>query len=358
MATIQWRPEVNALTTPQSYRLLFIPRNYPGTNDLAARLAAALPNYSEEEFRTFLAMRNQIIQDSLINGEQLTEENAFTYSVSFTGRLDSPDDPLPPLEECLQVRVHASPPFIAAIRQAAKTERLPMEKRLPLISTAQDTLFKLNDVLTPQGVLQLAGEDLYFDPEGGSGGCVIEGTAGGRAVQTRFPMISSTAVMLMPNVPVQAHPWNNEYTVSVSTHYSEHGTLRTGTYGRMLRSPLTLTKMGHPNPPEVGILTGSAVSAQVSVTGGAVAADEMLRIQVILDLRQDCLLFNLIDMKEEGRAGAAVTVTANGALTLQGFSGSAVSSLSIRVNSYAALKDMIHNNYGGRLVDVLEVKVA
>jgi hypothetical protein len=358
MATIQWRPEVNALTTPQSYRILYLPRNVLGTADMAARMAKALPNYSEEEFRTFIDLHNQLLLESLSNGEQVTEENAFTYSLSFTGRLDSPDDPLPPLEECLHVRVYASQPSVEVVRQNAKTERLPLEKRLPLISSAQDTVLGLKDVLNPAGLLQLNGADMQFEHGPGGGECVIEGTAGGRAVQTRFGKIEDSEIILMPDIPPQDAPWNNEYTVSVSTHYTEHGTLRTGTYGRMLRSPLTLTRLGHPNPPEVGILTGKESSPHVSVTGGSVSADETLRIQVILDLRADALLFSLLDMKKDGRAGTAMTVIANGELTLQGFADSAVSNLSIRVNAYAALKEMIRSNYGGRVVDVLAVRVA
>ncbi|CAK8715316.1 MAG: hypothetical protein CDV28_11746 [Candidatus Electronema aureum] len=358
-AAIEWRPEVNALTTPQSYRLLFLPRGTVGDAQLAAEIAEANPNFNEEAVRTILNSRKEKIQQHLLNGEQVVEENAFTTTLSLTGRLDSPDDPLPPLDECLHVRVYASPPFVAAVRQSAHLERLPMEKKLPLITTAQDTVLDLKDVLNPAGLLQLNGEDIFFDrKQAGAGECVIEGTAGGRTVQTRFGKIETGEIILMPELPAPPHPWNNEHTVSISTRYSERGTLRTGTYARMLRSPLTLTKMGHPNPPEVGILTGKESSPHVSVTGGSVSADETLRIQAVLDLRADALLFSLIDMHEGGKTGAAVTVTANGTFTLQGFSGSVVSSLNIRVNNYAALKEMIRSSYGGRVVDVLEVKEA
>jgi hypothetical protein len=51
-------------------------------------------------------------------------------------------------------------------------------------------------------------------------------------------------------------------------------------------------------------------------------------------------------------------MSANGTCTLQGFSGSAVSSLSLRVNNYAALASLVRNSYAGRLVDILDVKVA
>jgi hypothetical protein len=359
MATIQWRPEVNTLTTPSSWRPRFIARNVLGKTDMAARMAKELPNYTAEEFRTFIDLHNQLIAESLLNGEQVTEENDFIYSLSFTGKLDSPDDPLPPLDECLHVRIHASQPFIESIRRDARTERLPEEKKLPLISTAQDTVLALREVLNPDGVLQLVGDDLAFDRSvPGSGHCVIEGTQSGKTVQSRLVRIEPGEILLMPTIPAQAHPWNNEYTVSVSARYSANGTLRTGTYARMLRSPLTVSGMWNPTPPTTGILTGNEASAHVNVTGGSVAAAETLRIQAVLDTRTDALLFSLLDMQEGGAAGTAVSVTANGAVTLQGFSGSAVTSLNLWVDNYAALKEMIRSSYGGRVVDVLKVETA
>jgi hypothetical protein len=48
---------------------------------------------------------------------------------------------------------------------------------------------------------------------------------------------------------------------------------------------------------------------------------------------------------------------ANGSFTVQGFAGSAVSSLEIRVNSFADLVKMTRNQYSSRVVDVLEVRV-
>jgi hypothetical protein len=66
--------------------------------------------------------------------------------------------------------------------------------------------------------------------------------------------------------------------------------------------------MGHPNPPETGILTGSAAAPHVVVSGGSVSADERLRIQVIQDLVEERLIFSLIDMKEDGTSGAEILV--------------------------------------------------
>jgi len=49
MASIQCRPEVNALTVPQSYKLRYVPRDSMGTDGLAAAMAAENPNYSVED---------------------------------------------------------------------------------------------------------------------------------------------------------------------------------------------------------------------------------------------------------------------------------------------------------------------
>ncbi|WP_417909382.1 hypothetical protein, partial [Candidatus Electronema sp. PJ] len=201
--------------------------------------------------------------------------------------------------------------------------------------------------------LQLNGTDLYFDRKLGTGECVIEGTASGRKVQTRFLKVEQREIMLMPDIPTQTHPWNNEYTITVSTRYTEHGTLRTCTYERRLRTPLVIPTLDLGQA--TGILSGAADVPYVQVVGGTTSGEATLRIQVLLDLQADCLRFNLLDMTEGGTAGAVVNVTANGDITLPGFAGSPVTTLDIRVLEYAALKEMLRNDYKCRLVDVLVI---
>jgi hypothetical protein len=50
----------------------------------------------------------------------------------------------------------------------------------------------LDDVLNPQGLLRLAGANLFFDPEDGVGQCLLEGTRSGCATQTRFGPVSDS----------------------------------------------------------------------------------------------------------------------------------------------------------------------
>ncbi|WP_417908627.1 hypothetical protein [Candidatus Electronema sp. PJ] len=312
------------------------------------------PGLTPAQAEANLRAARQAILEELTEGNRVTLEDWCTFTLSFTARLDTPDDPLPPLEDCLQVRVFASRPAVDAVRKTVQTERLAMNEKLPQINTAEDTVLKLADVLNADGALRLKGTDLFFDSELYGGECVIAGTRSGSKVQTRFVSTSDSEVVILPSIPSQTDPWNNEYTVSISTRYTEHGTLRTGIYRRRLRTPLVIPTL-EPGQ-ETGILTGAEDTAYVTVTGGTASGEATLRIQVLLDLQADCLRFNLLDMTEGGVAGAAIAVTTNGDITLQGFAGSPVTSLDIRVLEYASLKEMLRNTYNCRLVDVLVVQ--
>jgi len=306
-----------------------------------------------------LQAEDEAILQRLLDGEQVTKHSSFSWYISFTGTLENADDPTPPLDECLQLNVRISQNLLERLRQAARIERLPVTEKLPIITAAEDTVLGLRDVLRSDGMLRITGSNLFFDREDSDSHCQIEGTRSGSAVQTRVGTIANTEVVLMPDVPSQPDPWNNEYRLSLTTRYTEHGTPRTGIYKRLLRTPLTVSLTGGGGPPiNIGILTGNAAAPSVSITGGSVTADETLRIQAVIDVRQNVLLFSLLDMHEGGQTGPAVSVSAEGDQILQGFSGSAVSSLTILVNDYTALKAMIRNNYSGRLVDVLEVTTA
>lgn len=354
MAAVQWRPEVNALTTPQSYRAVHVPRNVIGNEELAARIVRQHPEWNQEMVQMIICGLMDEIKAALINGDQVTISGAFTFRLGFNARLNAPDEPLPPAEESLRVRVAASRPFAEAVQQTAQLERLPMTEKLPLVNTAEDTVLGLSDVLNGQGLLRLRGTDLAFNPAQAGCGCFIEGTRNGRTAQTRFGMITNSEITLLPDIHPQNNPWNNEYILAVSAKYTENGTLRTGIYRRRLRAPLTVTQ-----GEQAGILTDRSNAAHVTVTGVTLTGSgESVRAQAVLDLRDNFILLNLIDMKEGGRQGEAVKVTGNGPVVLQGFAGSQVTSMNLTVNSFSQLAGMIRSSYSGRLVDVLLVRAA
>lgn len=354
MTTIQWRPVVNALTKPQSYRPQFVPRGTAGYDEMAADISAAHPNYNAELLRSVAPLIMDWVQQQMSSGWQVTLPDAFTFRPLLTGKMSGPDDPLPDSDDLLQISVYATRPFVQAVRQAAKLERLPMSEKLPLITSAEDTKLKLADVLNPAAALRLTGSNLWFDENDPDCGCVLTGTQNGTAKQSNFISISNAEILLLPEIPSQDNSWNNECTLSLTTQYTEHGTPRTGIYRRRLRTPLLIDNLAI----GLGILTGDgAASAYVTITGGSVASNERLRIQAVHDPLTDKLLFSLLEMREGGVTGAEEPVAANGVVTLQGFSGSAVSSLEITVVDYAALKTLVRNHYSGRLVDILDIQL-
>lgn len=348
---IQWRPEKNSLTTPHSHWVRIIPKDSLGYARLAERIVLKNPVCSAEQAESVLRTRDEEIMEILLDGSQVSLENAFTYHLSVTAKLDAPDDPLPP-DHVINVQVYAVKPFAEAVRQAAKLERLPPEQKVPLIAGAEDTVLGLNDVLNPSGVLRLSGTELLFDLQSGSGECVIEGTREGRTVQTRFAMISNSLILVVPEIPSQSDPWNNEYRVSVSTRYTAHGSLRTGTYQRLLRTPLAVS-IGNDD----GILSGAEADAPLArVTGGQLTGQSArVRIQAAIDGLTGELRLALLDMREGGAVGDAVHVTGDAVYTLAGYADSALTSLEVTVDNYTALLAKLREEYTGRLVDILDV---
>jgi hypothetical protein len=120
---------------------------------------------------------------------------------------------------------------------------------------------------------------------------------------------------------------------------------------------LSVLEISHAHSANTGILTGSAAAPYVSIIGCTISANERLRIQVDASVQENQLSFRLVAMQDGGAIGGMVPVTANGEFTLPGFAGSAVSSLQIRVDDYAALRAMIRNDYDSRLVDILDLQV-
>ncbi|MDU9047669.1 MAG: hypothetical protein Q3M30_02385 [Candidatus Electrothrix sp. Rat3] len=120
---------------------------------------------------------------------------------------------------------------------------------------------------------------------------------------------------------------------------------------------MILNGFGANNPQDVGILTGDAAAPYVKATAAEMSADEQIRIQAVLDAQSGQLMLSLLAMQKHGAAGDTVMVAANGDYMLPGFNGSAVSSLSVKVENYADLVTLIRSSYHGRMVDILDVGI-
>ena len=352
MPTVYWRPYENALTTPRSYRPRVIPRNTAGYTELAQEISRENPLWSPDLVESILRVRDDKVMELLINGNQVSLANRFTYHLTLAARLEAPDDPLPPPEDCVRVRAYAARACVDEVQQRVQLERLAPTQKAPVLAGAEDTVLRLSNVLNPDGLLRLSGTDLLFDPDDSETGCLLAGTRSGSTMQSRFGPISNGEVLVMPDVPAQDAPWNNEYQVSIMTRYTENGSLRTGTYGRLLRTPLSVT-LGNEN----GILSGSSVNPLVTINNCTLVGDAVqVRIQAVLDSQSGELRLNLLDMQTNGVQADTVTVNEDGTYTLPDLPDAGLMGLEVTVQNAVGLEELVRSNYGGRLVDILNVQ--
>ena len=174
-------------------------------------------------------------------------------------------------------------------------------------------------------------------------------------MQTQFGPIGDTSITLIPTIPAQEEPWNNEYTLSLSVRYTENGTLRTSTYRRRLRTPLVIQGISFETGP--GILSDDTAEPYVRIQQCVTSVPLLVRIEATIDSRTDELFLRLLDMTERGQAGERVKITTNSVYTLPGFSGSPLSSMEVVMGNAEQLATMVRTHYAGQVVDVLDVRM-
>lgn len=354
MATIQWRPEVNALTSPVSYKMLHVPRRTAGYAEMAADISSANPVFTQTMVSSLAPLIMDWILERLLDGEQVVLTDAFIFRTGFSGKLNTPDDAPPADPNLLQVNVRAAKAFLRKLRERGLIERLPASEKLPLISVAMDTLLKASDTVNAEGALRLTGSNLNFDVNDPACGCVIEGTRSGQTKQAALLEVMPASVLLLPQLPEQDNPWNNEFTLTLTARYSQRGSLRSCTYRRRLRSPIVWD--GEEHEDGVGMLTGSANAPYVTISSGDGVTDGVLRVQAAYDAGSGGLLLSLRSLDVDGPTGTAVLVLANGDYTLPGVTGIPVNSLEVTVEQYGPLVELVRNGYAGTLSDVLLIR--
>ena len=150
MSKAEWRPYENALTKPRSYQARVIPKETIDYAGMAKILSAKNPLWSANLVESILRARDEEVLNQLVNGNQVSFENAFTYHLSLAVRLDSVDQPLPADKSFVKVMAYASRDAVERVRQQVEFERLPPTRKSPRAPGGIDrpllTLPKLSDV--------------------------------------------------------------------------------------------------------------------------------------------------------------------------------------------------------------------
>jgi hypothetical protein len=247
--------------------------------------------------------------------------------------------------------VSASKTLRDNVRSAASAEKIAATEKAPMILAVTDVTTGLENIMQSGTSIVLNGTNMYFDNTMPGAECVIEGTRSGRTVQTNFGKRANSEIIVVADYPTQTSAHNNEYLISVTTSYTENGSLRTGTYNNRLRVPLNVPVTAV----STGILSGSESSPLVNVTGGTVTGSQQVRIQAVINSYDQTLRISLLDMTERGKVGDTVAINGNGAYEILGYNGSTVSYLTINVTNYPALYVLVNTAYSNRMVDILDV---
>jgi hypothetical protein len=351
MASIQWKVEQNKLTTPASYRARTVARTTLDYAGVASAMAARNPQLSAGLIEFVLREFREEVRIQLANGNSINLENFLKFAVNFAARLPTAVSPLPPLAECLDVQVSASKTLRDNVRSTTSTEKIASVEKAPMILAVTDVTTGLQNVMDGGTSIVLNGTNMYFDNTMPGAECVIEGTRNGRTVQTNFGKRANSEIIVVADYPAQTNDHNNEYTISVTTSYTENGSLRTGTYNKRLRVPLQVSI----SAPATGILSGAEVVPLVSVTGGTATVSQRIRIQAVINNQDQILRISLLDMTEGGVVGNTVIINGDGTYEILGYTGSTVTSLTITINDYAALYALVNTAYSNRMVDILNV---
>jgi hypothetical protein len=225
-------------------------------------------------------------------------------------RLDSATDPLP--SQPIDIKAKPSKPFKTAVRQAATYYRLPATTKAPNIIAAPDTNTQIDGYVRDGFGAQISGSNVGFDPTVVDEGIYLLSSAGNSIKQSNLSLNNPSKLIYTPLLDVAAGPAGAnsvEQILTVSSRYTSTGQLRSGTYGKPLRTT---------NVVEDGAISlfvvGAAASGPATVTSYLGA---QVDARVIAQLSPAGVL-SLAVGTLAGVFGQSLDVLANGAYVLTG----------------------------------------
>jgi hypothetical protein len=353
MATIQWRPESNPLTNPKSYKARILHRVTMDYAAVAEAISARNPNFSAIAVETILRELREEVRIQLNNGNAVALKDFCSFRTSANVRLETASSPMPSPGTSLMTVISASRTLRDDVRQGASYEKLPAEEKSPVITEFMNTMLGLPNVLDSNGYLAVVkGSNILIGPGIAGSKMTIEGTQSGSTVQTDFAERTPAKISFSTMIPSQAFAWNNEYTVSITTRYTENGSLRVSTYSQYLRQSMDYTIGSLPR----GVLSSTTATAIVDITAYS-GATQTVRLCADVNSQDDTLRIWMADMTANGEVGNSVIINDDTGYTIDGYPGALITSIGIETIDWAALKTLVKTKYAGRMYDIVRLTV-
>lgn len=316
---------LNALTNPPSYSGRVVPNQILGYDQIAAQINLRNPTIPVQTAKSVLEAFANEVKIQLADGNTVNLTNFCSFVVTMPIKLETPNDPLP--SNPINISAKPSTPFKDAVKTAATYTRLPTPIKAPTISASYDSSTSVEGFVRNGWGLTIAGTNLRFDPTDATQGVFLLSQAGNDIRQENISLNDPSRLIVIPGLDPAVQPAGAasvEHVLSVRSKYTDNGTLRTGGYGKKLRTKNMISDTN-----KKLFVTGTATSGPAVVkTYAGSAVDCRILAQVKTD---GSLTLSIGSMT--GSFGQEMTVAANGDYTLAGLAADVV----VTVSDYEAL---------------------
>ena len=234
MANIEYDVQPNKLTVPTSYAPRVRTRGVITRAQFAQQIAQ-LGNVDVSLVYTIWNLQSRALVDDLVAGMSVEVDDLTSVSVSMSGKMDGPNDPLPADWE-LKVNLRPDSKLLEAVRTAATVTRVEPLSAAPMLTQVSAAVGDLQ-ALVPGMVVQSEGYRQSFSLDRADEGAFLVPSDGAPAVRFTNYLASGDRKLLMA-VPTGLSADTN-WTLEVRARTRgalPTGPLYIGTWGTPLHS--------------------------------------------------------------------------------------------------------------------------
>lgn len=302
--SISYNVVPNALTNPPSFTTRVAPNLVLDFDEMAVQINLHNPTIPVATAKSVLESFREEVKTQLLNGNTVKLTNFVSFVTTIPVNLTNATDPLPP--NSLDIKAKPAATFKVECNNAAQYTRLGYPTKDPSIIEAKDTEYSVLGYINPNVGVQIDGRNIGFDTSDSELGVYLVKSTGVEEKQSTIILNEPSRLIFYPSFTEVGTSYS-EMTLLVRNRYTTNGTVRTGTYLRRVRGPVTIAN-GETNL----IFCSGDVTSTAEITGYT-DGDRTAIVKMWLDN------LNVLNMAARGSStdwGATVQITAAGAYTI------------------------------------------
>jgi len=348
---IQYDVVQNKLTNPATYACRTSAVATLTTEDVANLINGKNPTIPVGTASAVLNLLREVAVEQLAAGNWLKLDRFISMAPSLKAALVQPTDPLPP--DALYINFKTSAPMLTDVATLATYQRTGYPTKSPSIVSMGDSISGMINMIQTDMPIYLRGDNLRFDPTDTNQGVWIENVELSGEKMGSFSQLDPKTVIgtFDEDMPAEGTGFANEFSVTLKTKFTTNGGIRTGTYGSYVRGMIVPAE-ATPDILHMVISDASVFYAEVTSIVGGAALPAQLVIEV--DSISDLMTAKLGSIPAYGSTavfGDKVTISADGAYTIPGWSGGTTTEFNITVTGWNTLKTNVKNRYSRYLAE-------